>query len=122
MIIVGDNTTGKNVGSYTIYDWIDSNRTVNPRHTWAMQPITLKISNADGFADFEDGLQADHILREDIANLGTLGEIDEPLLEKTLEIMGVLPARLEKKAIETDNIHFKQFANLQSSYAFRHPN
>ena len=46
-----------------------------------MQPITTKISNADGFADFEDGIQADHILREDIANLGSLGEIDEPFLE-----------------------------------------
>ncbi|MGB0305720.1 MAG: S41 family peptidase, partial [Flavobacteriaceae bacterium] len=115
VILVGDHTTGKNVGSYTIYDWIDNNGTINPRHTWAMQPITLKISNADGFADFEDGLQADHIITEDIANLGSLGEIDEPLLEKTLEIMGVLPARLEKKAIETDNIRFKQFAPLQKA-------
>ena len=115
VILVGDHTTGKNVGSYTIYDWIDNNGTINPRHTWAMQPITLKISNADGFADFEDGLQADHILREDIANLGSLGEIDEPLLEKTLEIMGALPARIEKKAIETDNIRFKQFAPLQKA-------
>ena len=115
VIIVGDHTTGKNVGSYTIYDWIDNNGTINPRHTWAMQPITFKISNADGFADFEDGLQADHILREDIANLGSLGEIDEPLLEKTLEIMGALPTRLEKKAIDTDNIHFKQFTPLQKA-------
>ena len=115
VILVGDHTTGKNVGSYTIYDWIDSNRTVNPRHNWAMQPITTKISNADGFADFEDGIQADHILRENIANLGTLGEIDEPLLEKTLEILGALPARLEKKAIDINNIHFKQFVPLQKA-------
>ena len=115
VILVGDHTTGKNVGSYTIYDWIDSNRTVNPRHNWAMQPITTKISNADGFADFEDGIQADHILREDIANLGSLGEIDEPLLEKTLETMGALPARLEKKAIDINNIHFKQFVPLQKA-------
>ena len=39
---------------------------------WAMQPITLKISNADGFADFEDSLQADHIILEDITNLDPL--------------------------------------------------
>ena len=116
VIIVGDHTTGKNVGSYTIYDWIDNNGTVNPRHTWAMQPITLKISNVDGFADFEDGLQADHILREDIANLGSLGNIDEPLLEKTLEIMGVLPARSEKKALRKESIQFKQFTNLQKAF------
>ena len=116
VILVGDHTTGKNVGSYTIYDWIDNNGTVNPRHTWAMQPITLKISNVNGFADFEDGFQADHILREDIANLGSLGKIDEPLLEKTLEIMGVLPARLEKKAFRKESIQFKQFINLQKAF------
>ena len=71
---------------------------VNPRHTWAMQPITLKIANSEGFADFENGLQADHRLQEDVTNLGTLGEIDEPLLEKTLEVMGILPAKIRKKS------------------------
>ncbi len=115
VILVGDDTTGKNVGSYTIYDWIDDEGTVNPDHTWAMQPITFKIANSEGFADFENGLEADHLFLEDLTNLGTLGEIDEPLLEKTLEIMGVLPQSLEKKAIDTDNIHFKQFAPLQKA-------
>ena len=115
VILVGDDTTGKNVGSYTIYDWIDDEGTVNPEHTWAMQPITFKIANSDGFADFENGLEADHLFLEDLTNLGILGEIDEPLLEKTLEIMGALPPRLEKKAIDTDNIHFKQFAPLQKA-------
>ena len=49
-----------------------------------------------GFADFENGLQADYRLQEDVANLGFLGEIDGPLLEKTLEVMGVLPSKSEK--------------------------
>ena len=61
-----------------------------------MQPITLKITNSEGFADFENGLQADHRLQEDVSNLGTIGEIDEPLLEKTLEVIGVLAPKLEK--------------------------
>ncbi|MEC7454657.1 MAG: S41 family peptidase, partial [Bacteroidota bacterium] len=94
VILIGDDTTGKNVGSYSIYDWIDDEGNVNPRHTWAMQPIALKITNSEGFADFENGLQADHRLQEDVSNLGTIGEIDEPLLEKTLEVMGVLAPKL----------------------------
>jgi hypothetical protein len=47
--------------------------------------------------------------------LGSLGETDEPLLEKTLEIMGVLPARSEMKALSKESIQFKQFAPLQKA-------
>ena len=115
VILIGDNTTGKNVGSYSIYDWIDNEGNVNPRHTWAMQPITLKIANSEGFADFESGLQADHILQEDIANLGTLGEIDEPLLEKTLEVMGILPPKSEKNQFSVFENRFEKMPSLQDA-------
>ena len=115
VILIGDNTTGKNVGSYSIYDWIDNEGNVNPRHTWAMQPITLKIANSEGFADFESGLQADHILQEDIANLGTLGEIDEPLLEKTLEVMGILPPKSEKNQFSVFKNRFEKMPSLQDA-------
>ena len=115
VILIGDNTTGKNVGSYSIYDWIDNEGNVNPRHTWAMQPITLKIANSEGFADFESGLQADHILQEDIANLGTLGEINEPLLEKTLEVMGILPPKSEKNQFSVFENRFEKMPSLQDA-------
>ena len=115
VILIGDDTTGKNVGSYSIYDWIDNEGNVNPRHTWAMQPITLKIANSEGFADFESGLQADHILQEDIANLGTLGEINEPLLEKTLEVMGILPPKSEKNQFSVFENRFEKMPSLQDA-------
>ena len=115
VILIGDDTTGKNVGSYSIYDWIDNEGNVNPRHTWAMQPITLKIANSEGFADFESGLQADYILQEDIANLGTLGEIDEPLLEKTLEVMGMLPTKSEKNHFSVFENRFEKMPSLQDA-------
>ena len=115
VILVGDDTTGKNVGSYSIYDWIDDEGNRNPRHTWAMQPITLKIVNSEGFADFENGLQADYRLQEDVANLGFLGEIDEPLLEKTLEVMGVLPPKSEKNQLPLLEIQFEKMASLQDA-------
>ena len=113
VILIGDNTTGKNVGSYSIYDWIDNEGNVNPRHTWAMQPITLIIANSEGFADFEV-LQADYILQEDIANLGTL-EIDEPLLEKTLEVMGMLPTKSEKNHFSVFENRFEKMPSLQDA-------
>ena len=115
VILIGDDTTGKNGGSYSIYDWIDDEGNRNPRHTWAMQPITLKIVNSEGFADFENGLQADYRLQEDVANLGFLGEIDEPLLEKTLEVMGVLPPKSEKNQLPLLEIQFEKMASLQDA-------
>ena len=115
VILIGDDTTGKNVGSYSIYDWIDDEGNRNPRHTWAMQPITLKIANSEGFAGFENGLQADYRLQEDVANLGFLGEIDEPLLEKTLEVMGVLPPKSEKNQLPLLEIQFEKMASLQDA-------
>ncbi|RPG60351.1 MAG: hypothetical protein CBC41_000725 [Flavobacteriaceae bacterium TMED81] len=115
VIVIGDDTTGKNVGSYSIYDWIDDKGNVNPRHTWAMQPITLKIANSEGFADFENGLQADYRLQEVVANLGTLGEIDEPLLQKTLEVMGVLPPKSEKNQLSRFGPRFEKMPSLQGA-------
>jgi C-terminal processing protease CtpA/Prc len=114
VILIGENTTGKNVGSYSIYDWDDEGN-VNPRHTWAMQPITLKIANSEGFANYEGGLKPDHRLREDVTNLGTLGEIDEPLLEKTLEVMGVLPPKSEKNQLFRLGFHFEKMPSLQDA-------
>ena len=113
IIVIGDDTTGKNVGSYSIYDWIDGK--VNPRHTWAMQPITFKIANSEGFANFESGFQPDHRLLEDVANLGTLGEIDEPLLEKTLEHIGVIPPKSEKNQLSLFGPRFGKMPSLQDA-------
>jgi C-terminal processing protease CtpA/Prc len=115
IVLIGDNTTGKNVGSYSIYDWIDNEGSRNPRHTWAMQPITLKIANSEGFADFDNGLQADHRQQENVANLGILGKIDEPLLEKTLKVMGVLPPKSEKNQLSLYESQFEIMPPLQDA-------
>ena len=46
--------------------------------------------NADGFYDYTDGLVPNIPLLEDIANLGVLGDPNEPLLARALqEITGV---------------------------------
>ena len=64
IIQIGDTTYGKNVGSITVYDYIDNDGTKNPDHTYAMQPIVLKIANSAGFADYDSGLDANVELKK----------------------------------------------------------
>lgn len=91
VVQIGDKTVGKNVASITVKDWVDTKFNVNPNHKWAMQPIVLKISNSEGFADFEDGLPPSVEIKEQIGNYGVLGDIQEPLLAKALQHMGAIP-------------------------------
>jgi C-terminal processing protease CtpA/Prc len=87
VIQIGENTVGKNVGSITVYDYIDNEQTKNPDHTYAMQPIVLKIANSDGFADYADGLDPDVDVEEDIRNLGSIGDINETFLAVALNLI-----------------------------------
>ena len=87
VIQIGERTVGKNVGSITVYDYVDNEQTKNPDHTYAMQPIVLKMANSDGFADYTDGLEPNRFIEEDITNLGVLGELGEPLLTSTLNLI-----------------------------------
>jgi C-terminal processing protease CtpA/Prc len=87
VVHIGEQTRGKNVGSITVYDYIDNEGTKNPDHKYAMQPIVLKIANKDGFADYANGLEPDASIDEDIKNLGTLGDEKEPLLETALNLI-----------------------------------
>jgi C-terminal processing protease CtpA/Prc len=91
VVQIGDVTTGKNVGSVTLYDsptFSTSNR--NPNHRYAMQPIVLKIVNAAGFGDYYNGLNPDYALKETLSNLGVLGNESEPLLSTAIgQITGI---------------------------------
>jgi carboxyl-terminal processing protease len=85
VVQIGDYTTGKNVGSITIYDsptFGKENR--NPNHRYAMQPIVLKIVNAADFGDYTDGLTPTYDLKENITDLGILGTSSEPLLSTAI--------------------------------------
>lgn len=81
VVQIGDITTGKNVGSVTLYDsptFGKENR--NPNHRYAMQPLVLKIVNSAGFGDYQSGLEPTYTLKETISNLDVLGSPTEPLL------------------------------------------
>ena len=108
VIQVGEKTIGKNVGSITVYDYIDNEQTKNPEHTYAMQPIVLKIANSEGYADYSDGLEPSTMVEEDIRNLGILGDPTESLLATTLNLISgtgkfkIPKAELNKKFLVKD--------------------
>ncbi|KOS06096.1 peptidase S41 [Flavobacterium akiainvivens] len=80
VVVIGTTTTGKNVGSVTLYDSMNfsrSNRT--SAHRYAMQPIVLRTINADGFGDYSAGIDPTIELPEDYTNMGELGNASEPL-------------------------------------------
>ncbi len=116
VVQIGDITTGKNVGSVTLYDsptFGKGNR--NPNHRYAMQPIVLKIVNAAGFGDYFDGLKPTYELKENLANLDILGNTTEPLLSTAIgKITGT--AKMLKQSPEKD---FEYFKDLKSINGFQ---
>lgn len=123
VVQIGDITTGKNVGSITLYDsptFTKSN--VNPRHKYAMQPIVLKIVDKNGNGDYTAGISPNTLLPESIANLGILGDVNEPLLNAAInQIVGsgkMLPAVPD--VIQRDFIDAKSIMPLRSEMYVEH--
>jgi carboxyl-terminal processing protease len=112
VVQIGDVTTGKNVGSVTLYDsptFGTENR--NPNHRYAMQPIVLKIVNSDGFGDYYNGLTPTYALKETISSFGVLGDTAEPLLSTAIgKITGT--ARMLKQSTGKDFNYFKDAKSI----------
>jgi C-terminal processing protease CtpA/Prc len=112
VIQIGDVTTGKNVGSVTLYDsptFGSSNR--NPNHRYAMQPIVLKIVNTAGFGDYYNGLNPNYTLKESLSNLGVLGDESEPLLSTAIgQITGI--SRMMKQSSAKEFELFKDSKSM----------
>ncbi|WP_395054091.1 S41 family peptidase [Flavobacterium sp.] len=114
VIQIGDVTTGKNVGSITLYDspnFAKANR--SSKHKYAMQPIVLKTVNNEGFGEYQNGLQPNFQLTEHLSNLGVLGNTDEPLLNVALnQIMAsgkVIPQSTSINLTDFDDVDFLEF-------------
>ena len=85
VVQIGDVTVGKNVGSITLYDSPTfTKESISTKHRYAMQPLVLKIVNKNGFGDYTSGLAPDVALKENLGNLGVLGNPDEPLLNAAI--------------------------------------
>jgi len=111
VVQIGDVTVGKNVGSVTLYDSPTFGKDKrNPNHRYAMQPLTLKIVNKDGFGDYQSGLIPTFSKPETVSNLGVLGNPSEPLLSLAIgKITGT--AKINKSTPQDD---FKFFSDSKS--------
>lgn len=93
VIQIGGTTRGKNEFSITLVDdpgnsYIyspDREFNINPDVSWALQPLTGRNENANGFSDYTSGFQPEIEQFEDVSNLGTLGEPNEPLLARAIQ-------------------------------------
>jgi C-terminal processing protease CtpA/Prc len=85
VVLIGDTTYGKNVGSISIYE--ENSKT----NTWGMQPIVMKISNVDGFSDYGNGFSPNKSVLEYQANpIKPLGDRTEMVLQATINsIFGI---------------------------------
>ena len=83
VILIGENTYGKNVGSFTITD-------PNKRWDYGLQPITFLTANAIGESNYGtvSGFTPNYILEDNVLPYKTLGNPGETYLSKALSIMG----------------------------------
>jgi C-terminal processing protease CtpA/Prc len=101
VILVGERTYGKNVASVTIYE---NNVEKQKTNKWGMQPIIVKMANADLFSDYGNGLVPDTEVNEldgglDIKQLGDTAEV---MLKTTLNLIS---------GIDTKSVATKHFDN-----------
>lgn len=82
VILIGETTYGKNVGSISLYEKDDK------KNKWGMQPIVVKYANSRGESDFTAGFKPDFEVDEFTA-LGNrfvdFGNTEDPLLNKAIE-------------------------------------
>ncbi len=96
IVQIGETTRGKNEFSITMVDDPDRDgapfiytesreNQINPNNPWAIQPLVGRNENSAGFSDYTNGLAPGIELEEDLANLGILGDPNEPLLARALQ-------------------------------------
>lgn len=82
VILIGENTVGKNMGSTTLYKEND------PNNKWGMQPLILKIFNSKRESNYTAGLQPDYALSEmDEQMLFDFGDIRDIYLHTAMDLI-----------------------------------
>ena len=88
VVQIGTTTYGKYQASVTLYDSENfSNQNVNPSHNYALQPLVLKTLNSNGVTDYYNGINPDYEYEERAFDLGQVGDLNEPMLNFTLDII-----------------------------------
>jgi C-terminal processing protease CtpA/Prc len=87
VILVGETTVGKNVGSTTIYE---DDPVRQEKNKWGMQPIIVKLANSKGESNFSNGFAPNVEVSEyDYLPLLPFGDTNEPMLQAALVKMGL---------------------------------
>lgn len=82
VVSIGEPTYGKFYGSYVIYD-----RDREPAHNYAIMPIVMKYANAQGVTDFENGLQPDYFLEDNMLEAKPFGDVADPMMAQAIEVI-----------------------------------
>lgn len=107
VILIGEVTVGKNVGSIPLYEEND------PKNRWLMLPIVVKSFNSNNQSDYGNGFVPDFLIDEGIY-LYPLGDREEPLLSFALAQLSSSSGRTELP--QTKNFYAKK---LGTSIEFR---
>ena len=79
VVLIGEQTYGKGVGSWTIRD---------NKYRYQLQPITMRYYNALMETTPDDGIEVDYIVTDGYStSKKELGDRSEPLLAKALDII-----------------------------------
>ena len=93
VVTVGSTTVGKYTDSVTFHDQAKS-------YNWAIQPIVVKLANADDQSDYKNGFEPDYAVQDDYS--ASLGSLYEDVLAKTISVITGIPVdQLARKAPES---------------------
>jgi carboxyl-terminal processing protease len=93
VVLVGNNTYGKNVGSITLSDQ-------NKRWNYGMQPIVLRTVNANGESNYgtKNGFTPDFPVTDNVIPFKPFGDESETLLNKALSVIIGKPVSMSANA------------------------
>lgn len=115
---VGTTTVGKFQASITLYDSDNFSRnddSLNPSHFYAIQPLVYTYENSAGTVGPPSGIIPDFDLRENLTNLGVLGDENEPLLSLALDqILGRSPSGKSRSGMKFE--HFTAVENQSPDF------
>ncbi|MDR0815042.1 MAG: hypothetical protein LBN37_04740, partial [Bacteroidales bacterium] len=105
IVLIGETTYGKNVGSVTIYE---EDAVKQQTNKWGMQPIVLKTANKNNFSDYGKGFVPDVKVNELDYEIKPLGDTEEPMLQAAIDHIFGKTFQLKRSNIE-------QYRHLGSS-------
>lgn len=106
-IIIGEPTYGKYTGAFVLPNSDDE-----ANSNWAIVPIVMKYSNANGYTDFVDGLTPDYVLEDNLVDAVPFGDTSDPFLAKALEVITGETVAVALKSTKV-KVNMKRFISSQ---------